>query len=290
MAARLAKAMEAVGYDVWWDDELPPHQSYGDVITDKITSAKAAVVLWSASSAKSEWVRAEADLARNQHKLIQTALEQVAPPLPFNQIQYAQLGDWRGEDEHPGWRKVKVSLAELCGSTSPRTAAPMPSEVSPSAPTKSPTSSRAPIFAAIAVVGLVLIGAAWWLMRPASRSPGPNSENLAAVWNAPATQSVARGVAIVPNDLPLGSRPDMVFADSSSRLLQAQEVASLSPAMLKVAWGEILARNGFRFRDPLIFRYFSRFSWYQPNTDQLQLNPIERKNIALLRQAEARYQ
>jgi hypothetical protein len=84
MVAMLAHAVEAAGYQVWWDAELPPHQSYGDVITDKIAGAKAAIVVWSASAVKSEWVRAEADMARNQRKLIQTALDDVTPPLPFN--------------------------------------------------------------------------------------------------------------------------------------------------------------------------------------------------------------
>lgn len=37
------------------------------------------------------------------------------PPLPFNQIQFAEIGDWQGEAEHPGWSKVKASLRYLCG-------------------------------------------------------------------------------------------------------------------------------------------------------------------------------
>lgn len=113
--SQIARAIEQAGYAVWWDAELPPHQSYGDVITAKIQMAKAAVVVWSAEAAASEWVRAEADVARNQKKLVQTALGDITPPLPFNQIQYANLGDWNGEQDHPEWRKVKASLADLCG-------------------------------------------------------------------------------------------------------------------------------------------------------------------------------
>jgi hypothetical protein len=124
--ARLAGAVEAAGYDVWWDDDLPPHMSYGDVITAKIGAAKAAIVVWSKSSVQSEWVRAEADVARNQKKLIQTALDNVMPPLPFNQIQFAEMGDWQGEPDHPGWRKVKASLSELCGPRDQATTAAAP--------------------------------------------------------------------------------------------------------------------------------------------------------------------
>jgi hypothetical protein len=112
---RLAEAISGLGYVVWWDEELPVHLSYGDVITDKIGEARAMLVVWSAASAVSEWVRAEADLARNQKKLIQTAIDDCTPPLPFNQIQYAAIGDWTGEEDHPGWRKARASLAALCG-------------------------------------------------------------------------------------------------------------------------------------------------------------------------------
>ena len=112
---RLADAVTALGYIVWWDEELPAHLSYGEVITAKIGEAKATLVVWSREAAASEWVRAEADMARNQKKLIQTAIDDCTPPLPFNQIQYAALGDWTGDADHPGWRKVRASLAALCG-------------------------------------------------------------------------------------------------------------------------------------------------------------------------------
>jgi len=114
-AQRIAHAAAREGYDVWWDDDLPPHLSYGEVITEKIGNAKAAIVVWSHRSAESEWVRAEADLARSQKKLIQTSIDDRQPPMPFNQIQFASIGDWNGEPDHPGWKKVRASLAALCG-------------------------------------------------------------------------------------------------------------------------------------------------------------------------------
>src|ERR1700758_1656637 len=82
--AMLARQVEMAGYRVWGDADLPPHQSYSEVIADKIDNAKAAIVVWSASAVKSEWVRAEADMARNQRKLIQAAIGSITPPLPFN--------------------------------------------------------------------------------------------------------------------------------------------------------------------------------------------------------------
>jgi len=140
---RLADAIGGLGYIVWWDEELPAHLSYGEVITEKIGEAKATLVVWSRESAASEWVRAEADMARNQKTLIQTAIDDCTPPLPFNQIQYAAIGDWTGEADHPGWRKAKASLAALCGP------APASAESPAAEPTAGAPAAPAPVAAPV---------------------------------------------------------------------------------------------------------------------------------------------
>ncbi|MEA3030367.1 MAG: hypothetical protein QOG13_1692 [Sphingomonadales bacterium] len=150
---QLADAVKRTGYSVWWDDELPPHLSYGDVITEKIGAAKAAIVVWSKDAAASEWVRAEADVARNQKKLIQTSIDERMPPMPFNQIQFAQIGDWAGEDDHPGWLKVKASLTALCGPGEGR--APMPPPAAPRVP-RQPVLTTPPTVGGARLVPLLL--------------------------------------------------------------------------------------------------------------------------------------
>ena len=126
MVCRLAEAVDGARLCRLVGRGIARPLSYGEVITEKIGEAKATLVVWSRDSAASEWVRAEADMARNQKKLIQTAIDDCTPPLPFNQIQYAALGDWTGEADHPGWRKVRASLAALCG-PAPAEAGPGPS-------------------------------------------------------------------------------------------------------------------------------------------------------------------
>ena len=115
-AKRVADALRGDGYDAWRDDELPAHRNYADVIQERLQSAKAVVVLWSAEAAKSQWVRAEADAARNAQTLVQATLDGTIPPLPFNQIQCADLSGWNGEPDSGGWRKLVASVAELAGS------------------------------------------------------------------------------------------------------------------------------------------------------------------------------
>src|SRR5512146_1591474 len=102
-AKRAAEAIRALGYRAWRDDELPPHRTYAEVIEERLNSADAVVVLWSAHAKTSQWVRAEADTARNCGTLIQASLDGTIPPIPFNQIQCADLSGWLGETEAPGW-------------------------------------------------------------------------------------------------------------------------------------------------------------------------------------------
>ena len=113
VAARLARALQAAGFDVWWDADLPAHRTYSEVIERNLEEAKAVVVLWSKAAAASQWVRAEADFARNAGKLVQAATDGSLPPLPFNQIQCADLKGWRSGAAHPGWSKLRASVAAL---------------------------------------------------------------------------------------------------------------------------------------------------------------------------------
>ena len=122
-ARRIADALRALGYGVWRDDELPAHRAYADVIEERLTQAKAVVVIWSAEAAKSEWVRSEAERARAEHKLVQLAMDGARLPMPFDQIQCAELAGWTGQADHPGWRKVVGSIAELIGAGAPKPAA-----------------------------------------------------------------------------------------------------------------------------------------------------------------------
>ena len=132
-ANRVAEALRGAGYSVWRDDELPAHRSYAEVIEERLKSAKAVVVLWSAEAAKSQWVRAEADTARGTGTLVQASVDGTMPPIPFNQIQCADLKGWDGGTDSPGWQKLESSVAALVGGNEEE------------APSAAPAAARAPL-------------------------------------------------------------------------------------------------------------------------------------------------
>ena len=126
LAKLVAEGLREDGFEVWRDDELPAHRPYAEVIEERLNGAKAVVVLWSAEAAKSHWVRAEADTARAALTLVQVSLDGTLPPMPFNQIQCADLKAWDGQRTSPGWRKLIASVSDLAGGA----AGPSPRETS----------------------------------------------------------------------------------------------------------------------------------------------------------------
>ena len=115
-AERIARALGKAGWSVWYDRELPAHRAYADVIATELESARAVLVLWSKTAAESEWVRSEANRARELHKLVQARLDGARLPMPFEQIQCADLTGWHGGKPDAGWSQVRKSVEALTDS------------------------------------------------------------------------------------------------------------------------------------------------------------------------------
>ncbi len=135
-AQAASEGLRSLGYSVWLDDDLPSHRTYSDVIEEELASARAVLVIWSAEAVKSQWVRSEADRARAQDKLVQLAVDGARLPMPFDQIQCANLTDWTGDVAHPAWSRVVASIADVIGAG--------PSGAPSAAPAPSPARRRRP--------------------------------------------------------------------------------------------------------------------------------------------------
>jgi adenylate cyclase len=91
----------------------PAHKPYAEVIEERLRSSKAVLVVWSADAARSQWVRAEADAARELGTLIQVTVDGTLPPLPFNQIQCAIVECSSHGVTGNGWDQLAGSVAAL---------------------------------------------------------------------------------------------------------------------------------------------------------------------------------
>ena len=158
-AQRLAAALEARGWSVWWYREIPVGHSFDQVIERELEAAKTIVVLWSKESAASEWVKNEAAFAAERGVLIPAVLlSEARPPLEFRRRQTADLEGWRGDPGHAGFRSLCEAIT-VATSTGVTAAVP-----SPSAPVRR-RSTRASLWAWVASAGVAIAIAAYWAQR-----------------------------------------------------------------------------------------------------------------------------
>ncbi len=124
-AERIARGLEAMGLSVFWDNEIPPGQTWADYIESKLNQCAVAVVLWSQHSTKSQWVREEARMGRQ--KLIPARLDASEAPFGFGDVQAADLSRWGGDYNHPEWgRFANAVFAKARGGAAPQPAQPQP--------------------------------------------------------------------------------------------------------------------------------------------------------------------
>ena len=119
-AERVAEVLRAAGYRVWRDDELPAHRAYVEVIEERLKSADAVVVLWSAEAAKSEWVACGSGHgAAPRLTLVQGTLDGGHAPaaLQPDPVRGPERLGWR-QRTRPGWRKLLASVQSLAPESS----------------------------------------------------------------------------------------------------------------------------------------------------------------------------
>lgn len=173
VAKAAADALAREGLSVWFDQDLPANRPYAEVISEQLDEAKAVLVLWSREAVASHWVRSEADRARGKNTLVQASVDGSVPPMPFDQIQFADLGRWRGNPAAPAWRKLRKDIAELIEADGDRAG---PGARSPRV-TANRISRRHIITGAAALAGLA--GAGIYLVRsPQEYKPPAEAEVL----------------------------------------------------------------------------------------------------------------
>lgn len=171
-AAPIAAALQANGHSVWWDRAIHGGAEYNSEIEKAVESADAVVVLWSASSVRSAWVRDEAAEGRDRGKLVPVLIEAVKPPMGFRQYQTLDLSEWTGGKRIPSLAELLDAIDKVAGSATK--AAPVRARpVSPpaharAAPSYPRVSRRALLGGTAAAAAIVAGGSAWWLSRDRS--------------------------------------------------------------------------------------------------------------------------
>lgn len=100
---------------VWFDAGIEVGVAWERRIEDQIDKAKAVVVCWTFAAIASHWVKREAEIGYLRGMLAPVRVEPCALVPPFDQVQTADLTEWRGQPDHPEVQKLLLRLEQLLG-------------------------------------------------------------------------------------------------------------------------------------------------------------------------------
>lgn len=100
---RIVEGLRAEGFTVWWDHGIAPGSSWHQTIQRELEAAKVVVAVWSELSTSAPWVKEEAMAGQARGALVPVRIDDVAPPLGFGLVQYADLMEWSGDIEDKHW-------------------------------------------------------------------------------------------------------------------------------------------------------------------------------------------
>ena len=109
LGERIVAGLRSLEVECWWDRDMPG-VDWPREIERQIDAMSALVVIWTAASKDSKYVRAEAIPAFDREKLINIMFGVKEPPLPFNLYNGFQLDDWSGREPHEGWTRLVRTL------------------------------------------------------------------------------------------------------------------------------------------------------------------------------------
>ncbi len=132
--------LDGAGFDVWWDGRLEGGENYLQTTEAALEGAAAVVVLWSATSVASHWVRDEAQRGRERGCLVPLTIDGTMAPLGFRQFQLLDISGWDGAPSSPAAERILAAVKARLGEAAP---APAPAATPVSASAPAPPTPRA---------------------------------------------------------------------------------------------------------------------------------------------------
>lgn len=136
----LVDALQQQGWTVWWDRTIRPGEIFDRVIEAAMKDSRCAIVIWSHKSVESDWVRNEAHEANRRKILVPAVIDEVAIPLAFATIQYANLIGWAGGVASAQFDELARAVRVVLGSSTPTSS----QSATPPSQAAKPSSAMAP--------------------------------------------------------------------------------------------------------------------------------------------------
>ena len=162
----LVAALEAEGFDLWWDQQISAGTEWRDEIERNLAAARCVVVVWSRRSVGPEgrFVRDEASRAQEAGVYLPIAIDQVRPPLGFGEVQALPLANWKGDRTDPRYRQLIDAIRGSLDAKTDVTPAAVESGAKPS--------RRGVLLGALALTGATTLGGGAWLLTRGKGATG----------------------------------------------------------------------------------------------------------------------
>jgi len=134
--APLVAAIEAKGWTVWWDPEIDAGQQFDDQIEAELLAAAAVVVVWTATSVGSRWVRGEAREAADRNILVPVRFDAARLPMDVRAIHTIDLDTWNEDTGSAAFQDLARALDSMIARQRKATAGTQPAigTATPAAP------------------------------------------------------------------------------------------------------------------------------------------------------------
>ena len=155
-ARPVIELLDQSGFEVWWDGRLEGGENYLQTTEAALENCACVVVLWSATSVASHWVRDEAQRGRERGCLVPLTIDGTMAPLGFRQFQLLDISGWDGRAGSAEAARILVAVrAGLGGEAAAPALAAVPPAPPPSRP-HSPALSRRTLV--LGGIGLAAVG------------------------------------------------------------------------------------------------------------------------------------
>lgn len=109
----IREALSALDVDVWSDAGIGAGLAFDREIEKQVEQARALLVLWSAYTVESDWVRNEARTGKVRDRLVAVQIEPCELPLEFQSIQAELMPEGAEGTGHPTWLNLLDRLGEI---------------------------------------------------------------------------------------------------------------------------------------------------------------------------------
>lgn len=117
----IAKALEALGFEVWFDADLEAGSSFSSEISERVRNAKCVLVCWTDDAFahggdKNGWVVGEASIGRSRAVLVPVLLEKADLDPPWNTLHTESLIGWSpSAPDQSAWHRVVETVRRVVG-------------------------------------------------------------------------------------------------------------------------------------------------------------------------------